>query len=74
MQIRLRNWNTGELDLIGSAAIGDTDGVDEFLDIDATNYVNAQGEIETSIKHLVFVPFLAFQFESFIDQVAINIR
>ncbi len=74
MQVRLRNWNTGQLDLVGSTAIGNTEDVDEFLGIDATNYVNAQGEIEASIKHLVFVPFLAFQFESFIDQVAINVR
>jgi len=36
--------------------------------------VSESGDIELSIKHLVFVPFLAFTFESFVDQVEIVVE
>ena len=71
MKIRLRNWTTGSFDLVGSYTIGSTDEVISFDGIDAANYVDGAGGIEVSIKHIVGVPFLAYTFESFIDQVNI---
>ncbi len=73
-QIRLRNWNNGVFDLVGSYAINQSEQARPIEGIDATQYVNATGQIEVSIKHIVFVPFLAFTFESFIDEVRIDVR
>lgn len=75
-QIRFRNWNTNQFESVGSYAIGNTDNVNTIDNIDATNYVNTagMGEIEMSLKHIVFVPFLAFTFESFIDQIDISVN
>ena len=70
-QIRLLNYNTQQFDLVGQYALSDTDTIDTILDIDATNYVSAQQEIELRIKHIVFVPFLAYTFESWLDEVRI---
>jgi len=73
-QVRLHNWTTGNFDLVGSYAIGPSDAVQTIENIDATIYVDVTGAIEVSIKHIVFKPFLAFTFESFIDQVVIDVR
>jgi len=73
-QVRLLNHNTQQYDLVGSHPLGSTDAIHTFEDIDATNYVSAQDEIELRIKHIVFVPFLAFTFESFIDWVEIVVE
>ncbi len=35
---------------------------------------DSSGAIDLSIKHIVHVPFLAFTFESFIDQVEILVH
>ena len=74
MQVRLRNWTTGAFDFVGSAPIGNTDDVDAFPDIDAADHVNGSGEIEASIRHIVFVPFLAFTFESWLDWLEISVQ
>ena len=73
-QVRLRNWVTGNLDIVGSYTLGPADQVHSFSDIDAANYVSGTGEIEVAIKHLVFKPYLAFTFESFIDDVRVEVR
>jgi len=73
-QVRLRNWNTGQFVLVNSHAVGTSDNVVSIPDLDASVYVNASGEIDVSIKHIVFVPFLAFTFESFVDHVEIEVR
>ena len=73
-QVRLLNHATGEFDLVSQHAIGSTDATDTIPGIDADDYVNPQGDIELSMKHIVFVPFLAFTFESWIDWVEIGIR
>ena len=74
LQLGLRNWTAGGFDLIGSAPIGNSDETDRFNDIDATNYVDTNGNIGLSVKHIVFVPFLAFTFESLIDQIEILVE
>lgn len=73
-QIRIRNWNTNQFESVGSYSIGNTDQVDLINSIDATNFIDGSGNIDLSIKHLVFVPFLAFTFELFIDQVEIVVE
>jgi len=73
-QVRLLNHNTGQYQFVGQFSVGNTDGVDTIANVDATNYVGANGEIELRLKHIVFVPFLAFTFESFIDWVEIQVR
>ena len=73
-QVRLLNHNTQQFDLVGQFALSNADTIDTIPDIDATNYVGGAGEIDLSIKHIVFVPFLAFTFESFIDQVEILVE
>jgi len=75
-RVSLRNWNTGEFEPVDTFPVGDTDDVHVIADIDATNYVNTSGggEIDLQLRHVVFVPFLAFTFESFIDHVEIAVE
>lgn len=75
-QVKLFNWNTTNFDNIGSFPISEIDTVEILDNIDATDYVNtaSNGEIQLSLKQLVFVPFLAFNFDSFIDHVQIRVN
>jgi len=63
-RVSLRNWNTGEFEPVDTFPVG------------ATNYVNTSGggEIDLQLRHVVFVPFLAFTFESFVDHVEIAVE
>ena len=45
-----------------------------FLGIDASDYIDGSSDIGKLIKHMVFVLFLAFTFESFIDQVQTAVK
>ena len=74
--IRLRNWNTGEFDQISSHPVGMDEEARTFPGLDASNYINTSGagEIEARVQHVVFVPFLAFTFESFIDLVEFAVQ
>jgi len=73
-QVSLRNWSTGEFDQVGSHNIGSREQSVEIPDIDAANYVSDSGEIEVRVKHIVFAPFLAFTFDSFIDEVQVDVE
>jgi len=73
-QVRLFDHNTQTFDLVRQYAIGSSDAMQVIADLDAGDYVSQQGEIELRIKHIVFVPFLAFTFESWIDLVEIAVR
>jgi len=73
-QIELRNWNTNDLDAIGSYSIGDADQVNTFPGLDASNYVDPGGMIELRVRHVVFVPVFAFTFDSFIDHVELRVE
>jgi hypothetical protein len=73
-QVRLWNWNTSQYQLVGSFALGLSDQVRQINNVNAANYVNAQGEIRMSVKHLVFVPQFAYFFQSFLDQVQVTVE
>ena len=74
-QVRLFNYNTQQFEQVGSHGLGNTDAVNTIEDIDAADYVDPNtGGIELSIKHIVFVPFFAFTFESFVDHVEIAVK
>jgi len=73
--ISLRNWSSGEFDQVGSFPLDDAaDQVDTIEGIDASNYVDGAGQVQVEIVHRVFVPFLAFSFDSFIDQVQVTVN
>lgn len=67
-------YRNAQHDQGGSFALGNADAVNTIEGIDASNYVDGAGGIELSIKHLVFVPFFAFTFESWIDWVEIAVE
>jgi len=73
-RISLRNWSAGEFEPVGAYAVGTSEEVRTIAGIGAASYVNASGEIDVAVKHIVFVPFLAFTFESFLDQVEITVQ
>jgi len=73
-QVRLFNWSTGQFELIGSHPLGVVDQVRQINDVNAANYINAQGDFRLSIKHIVFVPLFAYIFESLIDQAEIRVE
>jgi len=73
-QLRLRNWNTNEFELVGQYAIENSETTELVEDIDAAPYVSGTGQIDLSIKHIVFVPFLAFTFDSYIDHVQMTVE
>ena len=72
-QLSILNQVTGQYDLIGQHALNDSDQGFIFAGIDAAEYIGVNGEIEIRIKHLVFVPFFAFTFESFFDLIQIEV-
>jgi len=72
--IRLMNWQTGELDRVDRSTIGDEDSLVVVEGLDPARYLNPQGEFEMQVKHTVFAPFFAFTFESFFDQVEVLVR
>ena len=73
-QVFLRNWSTNQFEQVGSYALGAGDAVQLFSGIDATDFVDGSGAIALSVKHTVFVPLFAYNFESFIDQVEVVVR
>jgi len=70
----LRDWVSGQVVDVGSAAVSNADGTDTVSGVSAGNYVDGAGNIEASFKFLVHVPFLAFQFDTFIDQVEVLVE
>ena len=73
-RLLLRNWNTGAFDQVASDSIGMSDGIFSATGIAAGDYIGPNGEIDLMVRHNVFRPFLAFTFESFIDQVEIDVE
>jgi len=72
--VALFDWNTGVYDSVGGYALGMTDQVHAINGVQAPDYVSVDGTIRVRIKHRVFVPFLAFTFESFVDEVRIEVE
>jgi len=73
-QVRLRDWTDGLFDQVGSFPIGAAEDVDEIAGVDAARYVDGGGAVDVSIKQIVFVPFLAFTFESSINWVDVTVN
>jgi hypothetical protein len=73
-RVRLRNWNTNQFEQVSQYAIGNTEATQVISGINASNYVAGDGSIDVSIRHVVFVPIFAFQFDSFFDQVKIEVE
>jgi len=73
-QVRIRNWTTGQYDLLGQYAVGLNDNVRQFSGLDGSRYVSNVGEIDVKLKVLVFRPILAYTFQSFIDQIEIVVN
>jgi len=72
--VSLRNWSTGEFETVHSYAIGTNEEAVTIPGLDARRFVSGGGEIDLRAGHVVFVPFLAFTFESFVDQVRIEVN
>jgi len=73
VKIELRNWSTGEFERVAGGSVGTTDSVVSASNVDATNYVNG-GAIDIVVKHVVFSPFLAFDFDAFVDEVSVEVQ
>jgi len=74
LRILLRNWNTSQFEPVGSFSVGMTDTVRVTNAIDAADYVNVAGEIDVQAMHVFFIPVFAYQFESWIDHVGIEVE
>jgi len=73
LQLRLRDWTTNQFTTVGTFAINNADQV-RSTSVNAGNFIGAGGEIDLSIKEIVFVPFVAFQFDAFIDHVTVEVN
>lgn len=73
-QIRLLHHELAQFDLVGQYLLTNTDAIDTAPGIDSNNHANAQGDIQFSIKRNLFISFLAFAFESWIDWVEISVE
>lgn len=72
--LALWDWNTSSFDTIGQFSLGSTDQVHTVQGVAAADYVDGAGAILLQVKHIVFVPFLAFTFESWMDEVRIDVN
>jgi len=70
----LRNASNGDLETVGQGVVGLTEQVAAIHDIAAPRYVGPSGEIAAQVRHIVFVPFFAFLFDSLFDEVRIDVR
>jgi len=70
-KLRLYDWNAGAFEQVHQYAVGTTEGVVVRQVSNAGQYVDGSGNIRLQIQHDVFVPFLAFTFQSYFDQVSI---
>jgi len=73
-QVWMYDWNAGAFDLIGTHPLGSTDAQQVFAGIPAGDYIDGGGTMVIRLKHIVFVPFLAFTFESWLDLVEAEVR
>jgi len=75
-RIQAFNWTGDFFETVGSFPLADADTINRIEDLDADSYIDTarDGNVDLLVKHIVFVPFLAFRFESFIDLVEIVVR
>jgi hypothetical protein len=79
--VQLKNWNTGQFETVRTYLLEDKPFY-EWIQIpaggnnppiDPRRYVRLSGEIEMKLTNVVHVPFLAFNFDSFIDQIKFEV-
>jgi len=70
-KLRVRDVGTGQLVQVASFGLNATDRRHDRQSLDADRFMTPEGRIEIQIEHDVFVPFLAFTFQSFVDQVKV---
>ncbi len=71
--LRLRNWQTGQLQVVESFAISNTESAVTIDRVDATDRIrNSDGRIELSVRHVVIAVFTALGFDSRFDLVEVQ--
>jgi len=73
-RLSLFDWSAGEFIAVSQHQIGEMDEEVTVADVDAAPFVSDAGDVLLSVRHVVFVPFLAFTFESFFDVVEVTIQ
>jgi hypothetical protein len=76
-RIRLRNWQSGAFDQVGTLTLGTADDAQVLAGIAANQYVRGDGEIELSIIGNAMAPTIPLRvwpipFQLFVDQVQIK--
>lgn len=74
LKVGFRNWNTNAFENVRSFVISNADQTHIAGNVSATNRVSNTGQIDVLVTHVVVVPFLAFNFDSFVDQVAVEVN
>ena len=73
--IRLRNWTNNQLDVVGTFSLSQTDNVFSISGIDAANHVRgADMRVEINTKMVVVATFTPFGFQTWVDQVTVNVN
>jgi len=73
-KLSMLNDDTGNFETVGSFAVGTSDTVGSFNNLDGTRYVDGAGTIVVEMRSVIFVPFLAFNFDGFVDHVQIDVQ
>ena len=75
LTLSLFNFPANRFDLLGQFPVSDEDTIAEVNGINASDYITpATKRMILQVKHAVFVPFLAFQFDSEIDWVELDVQ
>ena len=74
LQVRFKQWNSGSFTFVAQHPVGTQDAAVLTPDILADPFISPDGDIQLSIKHIVFAPFVEFEFESWFDLVEILVR
>jgi len=79
--VQLKNWNTNQFDTVRTY-VQENKPFFEWIQIptggntphiDPRTYVRLSGAVEMKLRNVVFAPFLAFRFETTIEQVKIEV-
>jgi subtilisin family serine protease len=74
LHVMLRNWNTNQFVTVGSFGVNSADQTHTVSNVPAGDYVNGSGQIDVNLKYIVFSPIFAFNFNSLIDLVHIEVE
>jgi len=72
--VSYRNWNTGQFVQVGSYAVNTSDNIRTIDGVPAADYVNGGGEIDILFKYTIFVPFVAYTFDTFFDWIELTVN